>query len=205
MSNKIKQLAAVTMLIDHIGLLFNLIPMRIMGRVSFPLFAYQFGQAWKLTSDRERLSNRLLIMGMISQIPYMLMSGSNKINIMLAFWIILEILKIINKCKPKYKLVALLLGAIGCEIARIDYGWYGPIAVIILMSKTNHPLWWFSWTLINFAYSAWCGSVIQIAAVIAPALIIEREEKPPSAVEKKFYYYFYPVHMAVLAAVKGFI
>jgi histone H3/H4 len=203
--NKTKEIAAIAMLIDHIGLILNSTPMRLMGRVSFPVFAYQFGKSWKLTSDKEKLSQRLLLWGVISQIPYALMTDKNQINMILGFWAIAEILKIVNKSQPKYKLAALLLGAIGCEIAQIDYGWYGPIAVVLLMSKTNHPLWWFSWTLINFAYSAWCGSVIQIAAAIAPALIIEKEEKPPSTIEKKFYYYFYPLHLAVLAAIKSFI
>lgn len=209
MSNRIKQLAAGIMAVDHIGFIANALILRIIGRISFPLFAYQFGQTWKLTSNKKKLSNRLLIMGLISQVPYTLMTNRNNINMMLGFWVILEILKLVHKCKPKYKLIALIAGAIGCELARIDYGWYSPTITILLMSYTSHPVWWISWTLVNFTYTAWTGWWPQIFAIAAPAVLIlyqpAKESKPPLQLEKSFYYWFYPTHMAVLAIIKAFI
>ena len=52
MSKKIKQLAAGIMAIDHVGLITNTLMLRIIGIISFPLCAYQFGQTWKLTSSK---------------------------------------------------------------------------------------------------------------------------------------------------------
>ena len=45
--NQIKWLATLLMLVDHIGFLLEAEPMRIIGRLSFPLFAWIFAQNWK--------------------------------------------------------------------------------------------------------------------------------------------------------------
>jgi len=42
--NQIKWSAAALMLIDHIGLMLEAEPMRIIGRLSFPLFSWVFAQ-----------------------------------------------------------------------------------------------------------------------------------------------------------------
>lgn len=205
--SKIKRLAAGLMAIDHVGLIANATILRVVGRISFPLFAYQFGQTWKLTSNKEQLSNRLLVGGIISQIPYMLITERDNINIMLGLWIVLEVLKLVNKCKPKYKLIVLIAGAIGCEITKIEYGWYSPIVTILLMSYASHPVWWASWGIVSIAYTIWTGWWPQLFAIAAPAILIFHQEpptsKPPSQLEKKFYYWFYPIHMAVLAVIKA--
>jgi hypothetical protein len=42
--NQIKIIATILMLVDHIGFVINSEPMRIRGRLSFPLFAWIFAQ-----------------------------------------------------------------------------------------------------------------------------------------------------------------
>lgn len=42
--NQMKWLATLLMLVDHIGFLLEAEPMRIIGRLSFPLFAWIFAQ-----------------------------------------------------------------------------------------------------------------------------------------------------------------
>jgi len=73
--NQIKWLAAVLMLIDHIGFMIEAEPMRIIGRLSFPLFAWVLAQNWKRrepSSSGKRLITRLLLFGIIAQLPYMI-------------------------------------------------------------------------------------------------------------------------------------
>ena len=45
--NHMKWLATLLMLLDLIGFLLEAEPMRIIGRLSFPLFAWIFAQNWK--------------------------------------------------------------------------------------------------------------------------------------------------------------
>ena len=99
------------------------------------------------------------------------MTDKNTVNMMLGFWIVLEILKLVHKCKPKYKLIALIGGAIGCEIAKIDYGWYSPIITVLLMNYASHPVWWVTWSIVNLTYTAWCGWWPQIFAIAAPIIL----------------------------------
>jgi len=85
---------------------------------------------------------------------------------------VLEILKLVHQCKPKYKLIALIARAIGCEIAKIDYGWYGPIITVLLMNYASHRFWWVAWSIVNLTYTAWCGWWPQIFAIAAPIIFI---------------------------------
>lgn len=68
----LKILALVTMLIDHVG--YALFPgfmfLRIIGRLAFPIFAYQIAIGYSKTSNLKKYTQRLLIFGLISQIPY---------------------------------------------------------------------------------------------------------------------------------------
>lgn len=68
----IKIIALITMLIDHIGFAFfpeNLL-LRIIGRISMPLFAFQIAVGFDKTKSREKYIIRMLIFALVSQIPF---------------------------------------------------------------------------------------------------------------------------------------
>lgn len=60
------------MLIDHIGYCTNSMPLRIVGRLAFPIFLYFIYNGYKHTSSRWRYALRLGVFALISQIPYSL-------------------------------------------------------------------------------------------------------------------------------------
>lgn len=68
----LKLIALVTMLIDHIGYMFfeDIRMFRTIGRIAFPIFAYQLAMGFKHTSNRTRYLGRLAIFSVISYIPY---------------------------------------------------------------------------------------------------------------------------------------
>lgn len=78
----IKIIATITMLIDHIG--FVLFPenilLRIIGRVSMPLFAFQIAVGFEKTKSREKYILRMLIFALVSQIPFSLMYDTQGIT-----------------------------------------------------------------------------------------------------------------------------
>ena len=55
-SNSLKLLAAVFMFIDHLGLIFypDLLWLRMLGRLSMPLFAFAIAEGCRYTRSEER-------------------------------------------------------------------------------------------------------------------------------------------------------
>ena len=51
--------------------------MRLMGRVAFPLFAFMIAEGAAHTRDRRRYALRLLLLAVISEIPFDLVAGGN--------------------------------------------------------------------------------------------------------------------------------
>lgn len=77
-SNQLKVIAMVTMTLDHIGLV--LLPgvplLRILGRLSMPIYAYLIAQGCRYTRSRGRYLARLFFLGAACQAVYYLAEGS---------------------------------------------------------------------------------------------------------------------------------
>jgi len=202
--NQIKWLAAGLMLVDHIGLILNLEILRIVGRLSLPLFVWVFAQNWRRDNDKNKLSKQLLLFGVLSQIPYIMLTNQLNPNIMFSFFWITQTFICLKK--SEHKLLILILGMLGAEILKIDYGWYGIASSLLMLEfKVSQP-WILGWSLINVAYTVYNGSLSQMAALFAPLILIfykPGNNEKPSELEKKFFYYGYPIHMAGLAIIKG--
>ena len=71
-SNKIKIIACLSMLIDHMGLLLfpSLEWMRWCGRLAMPLFAFFIAEGTRHTSDRKRYFLRTFLLGAACQLIY---------------------------------------------------------------------------------------------------------------------------------------
>lgn len=102
----LKLTAMITMLIDHIGaVLFpGVMILRTIGRIAFPIFAYQISKGFRHTSDLKKYATRLLIFGLISQIPYMFLDHNldyrSRIlifNVILLFFIAVCMLYVFRK------------------------------------------------------------------------------------------------------------
>lgn len=83
----LKIIAAVTMLIDHAGLI--LFPeygiMRIIGRIAFPIYAYCIAEGFRYTRNRLHYFLRIFILGLICQIVYFVVDGDTLLGILLTF------------------------------------------------------------------------------------------------------------------------
>ncbi|MDO4530388.1 MAG: TraX family protein, partial [Bacillota bacterium] len=119
----IQLVAALTMLIDHIGVLFfpTVAGFRVIGRLSFPLFAFGIAQGVSHTSDFRKYMGRLLLAAVLSQPIYQMAFGMSNLNplFMLAwgaltlwFW----------QKEQRWAAVLLLLGA---GLVDMSYDWYG--------------------------------------------------------------------------------
>lgn len=81
----LKLAAVVTMLMDHVGLLWEIDVLRAIGRMAFPLFAFCFIQGFLHTHDRMAYCYKLMQLAVFSQVPYMLLKGEplSQLNLLL--------------------------------------------------------------------------------------------------------------------------
>ncbi|MEG0613883.1 MAG: TraX family protein [Clostridium sp.] len=79
----LKVLACILMLIDHIGAVFfpKVLLIRVIGRLSFPIFAFLIAEGYFRTKNLKRYIFRLIILAIISQIPFMLAFDTKGLNI----------------------------------------------------------------------------------------------------------------------------
>ena len=77
--NALKIIAAVAMLIDHVGLLFFPFDMtfRIIGRISFPLFAFLLAEGCKYTRNKTKHFLLLLGLTVTCQLVYSVLMGDD--------------------------------------------------------------------------------------------------------------------------------
>ncbi|MBE6568613.1 MAG: hypothetical protein E7658_00150 [Ruminococcaceae bacterium] len=83
----LKIIAAVTMFIDHAGVI--LFPqcgwMRIIGRIAFPLYAYCIAEGFRYTRNRLRYFLQIFLLGMGCQIVYTVVEQTIYLGILLTF------------------------------------------------------------------------------------------------------------------------
>jgi VanZ family protein len=73
----LKLIAIITMIIDHVGAAFfpEISMFRTIGRIAFPIFAYQLAIGYKHTSNLPAYAKRLFIFACISYVPYIYFLG----------------------------------------------------------------------------------------------------------------------------------
>ena len=80
--NTLKIIAAVSMLIDHVGFLFfpNFIIFRILGRLALPIFAFMIAEGCRYTKNKLKYFLTIFILAAICQIVYFLYDGDTVIG-----------------------------------------------------------------------------------------------------------------------------
>ena len=130
----LRLIACLTMLIDHIGLVFAedlasihpLLPVifRVIGRLAFPLFAFGIAEGVTHTSSPGKYILRMFIFALIAQIPFMLMVGTHSTGIAINLFEHQIILA--KKCSV---MVTLLLGLIVCSSIHEGKHFYAALAL----------------------------------------------------------------------------
>lgn len=137
----LRLLALALMLLDHMWA--TVVPgndwMTFIGRLAFPIFAFQIAEGYYHTSDFKRYAKRLLLFALISEVPFNLMMGSSVINPFhqnVMFTLLLGLLGIraVDQAKRGGSLwkslgillLVILAGAVGF----VDYGYLGVLTVI---------------------------------------------------------------------------
>lgn len=181
-SNLIKWLAIILMTIDHIGayLFPQVVLLRIIGRISFPLFLYTTVLGTQRTRNFKRYFLQLLVVGLIS-VPVTL----GRINIL--FSLAVFALSIRDK---RFFIPCLILSYF------VEYSVYGFLLgwTIYWLLYQDRTLGIVTFLIVHLAVL----QSIQVYAVFALIPILMPFNYPLVRVPKWFGYLYYPVHLAIL-------
>lgn len=204
-SNWLKIMAVTFMIIDHIGLVFfpEQSAWRIVGRLAFPLFAYQLAVGFEFTRDRKTQLKYLILFALVSQIPYTLVTGMPwnelHLNVFGTFAVAYGILMLWER--PNKVAFAIALGALLLTSPGMDYGLYGVILPLGFYLLRKHPVGQVLLLFVATGFKAIDGSSLQLFAVfsIFILIIVSTLKLPPIKLSKWFFYWFYPVHLTLIA------
>ncbi len=220
-SNLLKLVAFSSMFADHTGVALypNDLTWRIVGRIAFPLFAYQLGVGYAHTSDKRRFAFRLFLFALVSQLPYYLVRGEWVLNIFVTLLIGLGAIHIFAG-KRRVWFGPYLLVALAAELfVPYDGGSYGVLMIFLLYALPSFAgqvaavaglnfLYLFSSE--DFLYNFSSFGYVQMFSLLAIPLLwgIKNLHLPSwvkgglSHVNKWIFYILYPLHLSALWILK---
>lgn len=202
----LKLIAIISMIIDHIGYVFypGIVEFRIIGRIAFPIFAYQIALGYCHTRDLKKYKFRLLIFAMVSQIPYILVFPTG-LNIFFNLLLAVYAIEFYDKNRF-FGLGGLLIYTylVG-KVILFGYGIYGILLSLIFYIYSKKPIQLsLSFLLLTFSYWLYYNNFIQTYALLAlPIILINWKYKV--ILNKWWFYLFYPTHLIILYFIQKII
>ena len=225
----LKLLAMAFMLLDHMWA--TVIPgaqwMTNVGRMAFPIFAFQIAEGYFKTHNYKKYLGRLFLFALISEIPYNMMNGGVIYpfgqNVMFTFVLGLLALRVLDWARSKGKaafwaalpLVMLMFTALGF-LTFVDYYGFGVLMVIVFYLAHGKSWGW----LVQLA-GLWIINVNMIGGMTIPVEVLGHhfdlvqqgfallalipiwlyngKQGPHSKAIQYACYAFYPVHILVLS------
>lgn len=217
-NNQLKVIALVTMTLDHIGVL--LLPqvtiLRLVGRLSFPIFAYMIAEGCAHTRSMPRYLGTMASLAAVCQAAYFFAMGSLYQSVLVTFTLSISLTWLVKWALSHRSVGARLLAAAGIlaalfvtELApllltstdfAVDYGFLGvilPVAVFLGRTK-QQKLRLALVVLVLMAVDAWPG---QWAALLTLPLLALYNGRRGKADLKWLFYVYYPAHLLVLEGV----
>lgn len=201
------------------------------GRLAFPIFAFQIAEGYAHTGDPKAYRRRMLIWALISELPFNLMTGGGLINpfhqnVMFTFWLALVILERIDRTRERGRFLGWLMAAVwlgaGCLlgfVTFVDYFGYGVFLTVMFYLFRGHKTYQFVFMgLVNILWMKglvypveWLGQEWlipqQAFAMLAliPIWLYNGEQGPYNKTIRRACYAFYPGHILILSLIGMFV
>lgn len=221
----LKIIACISMLIDHTGHI--LFPhtkiLGYIGRLAFPIFAFQITEGYIHTKNVKKYLLRLLLLAIISQIPFSLAFQKDELYLNTVFTLFLGLLGLTIYNKNKIiGILYIIIATIMTSFINFDYGKIGIILIFCFYIFRDKKALLISSFLILFTYLYWMHISeyktyywtterlvdyyipYYVSTLFAIPLLLKYNRKEGPKI-KNFYYIFYPVHLLVLVIIKYFI
>ena len=222
----LKILACVFMLVDHIA--YVLIPqtsvayilMRIIGRLSAPLFWFCFAEGFKHTRNRKMYIVRLvisaLIMGLGNIVLNRILNYGSDItfltpNMFLSLGLMAIVLYLIDKMKNHaskgFCFVSLILAILISLIVGLcaEYGFLVVCSILCMYYIKSMPLKCVLLVISTMFICIVLHNPIQFFSILAILLISNYQSRKPKCNLKWFFYAFYPMHFWILLIIRAAI
>lgn len=222
----LKGIAAALMLTDHVGaiLLPEVLALRCVGRLAFPIFAFFIAEGYAHTRDFGRYFRRLAILAVVSEIPFNLENGAvfdlTRQNVLFTFCLALLTLRGLEALGRERGFgrwagcgLVLAAGFAAGELLRTDYGGWGvvTVALLYLCRDGKYAKLWLLLAMAavnglgmgSLTMPVFSGEIpIQIFAVAAlPVIWLYNGQAGPKGLCRAFYV-FYPAHLLVLEGIR---
>lgn len=220
----LKMIACAAMLINHLGLiLFNEIApvLRVsvvVGRISFPIFAFLLVEGFFHSSNLKIYMIRLGIFAILSEFAFdyaLLGVKSENVfayqNVMFTMFLGLITITLYDRIQTKYRsnafmanslCVFLLIGSTFiANVIKSDYFYYGILMIVIMYLFHNNKRWLMIATVLLVGFF---GSGLEIFQLLAlPFILFYSGEEGKKS--QKFFYIFYPAHFLIIGLIHQFL
>lgn len=210
----LKIIAMITMLCDHCGYIFlnKTSFLNVIGKISFPIFAFQISEGYKHTKNLKLYIFRLFLFAIASQIPFSLFLmclGESGLTLNIFFTLLLGLLSILIYDKSKNKFLGIfpviLLIALA-EFFHCDYGWFGvTIIFLFYLFKNNRLLMNSTFIfavvlkyLVAYYKTPFVFYLYFVISNLISLLIINLYNGKKGRNIKYLLYIFYPLHLMII-------
>ncbi|MGC4130497.1 MAG: TraX family protein [Bergeyella sp.] len=208
----LKIIALVTMIVDHLGMMFfpDVLVLRFIGRVAFVLYAFMLVEGFFHSKDIGKYIRRVFIWAVLSEIPFDLAMEQTsfypgKQNIFFTLLIGLVGMYFINKEKGNgFKLIFTSASLLLAFLLKVDYSWYGVALTFTFYYLRNRRPYDFIVAEALSMIASVKVFVLQFFAFLGFIPIAMYNGKPGRRIGT-IYYSFYAVHLLMFAVVKHFL
>ena len=209
--NGLKIIAAVTMFLDHMGLLLfpHSLFLRMVGRLAFPIFAYMIAEGCFYTRSRRRYLALILGLATVCQVVYFVFDGSLYMNILFTFSLAIVTIYALDafKAAPGFRTGLLFLGTLGTvwglnQAFTIDYGFWGCMVPVFASlpshTQADSQIRRILCMAAGLALLCYALGGLQIYSLLALPLLTCYSGQRGKWNLKYFFYIFYPAHLVLL-------
>jgi len=209
----IELVAVVSMIIDHVGFVFfpEMIIFQIIGRLSFPLYAYLIALGYSRTKNSIIYFFRVLVLAIVSQWFFNYLISPIKLNVCftLSFSIISLIVFESNRINKVLKLFLYILILFLALLLGCEYGSYGILLVLLfhLYIRNQHDKTYKIYAitsiilLIIVSMFVFSFSIIHLYSILSLPIILltpKNIQKIKVNSIKHINYLVYPLHLLIM-------
>ena len=232
----LKLLAMALMLCDHLWA--TVLPgwmwLTDIGRIAFPIFAFQVAEGFQRTHDRKKYLLRMLVFALISEIPFNYLYYSSPVfpfhqNVMFTFCIAIVLMLALEKLRGKGTGVYIIAAALSLPVGyflgtvtMVDYYGSGVVTVLLFYLCRQIPYGWIGEVAgLAFLNCKLLGGMtvpvsllgrtlelpeqgLALLALIPIWLYNGRQGAHNKAIQYACYL-FYPAHMLILALLRMYL
>ncbi|MBQ8410062.1 MAG: hypothetical protein IJY39_14490 [Clostridia bacterium] len=225
--NALKFIAAAAMVCDHVGVILfpNVLFLRVIGRLAFPIFAFMISEGAKHTRNKLRYLLTMAGFALVIQAGYFIYSRSLEMSVMVTFTLSLCAILALDLFKralfrddlPQKLLTGALFVSVIIAISMIDklvdldYGFAGcmlPVFASLFVAPKDCPCETMRrldcmpirvlTTAVGLLLLAAGSNGIQYWSFLSLPLLLLYSEKRGKLKTKYFFYIFYPLHLVIL-------